>query len=502
MKTKIEIRTKFWAILLNPLLLILYVVGLWQFDWICKYGGVKKHLIVIAFCIGIAIVWIVAWINVYFRRKRKGKIRVPAHHKFVVVIVCVEVFMILAASLFYGASIMHSANTGKLSWKLQEWKHNKNNITIKLTHNNIFEDGVDGIFKDLSKKINLPENLYLLNEFSVKFNEDGTITEIYSFFYGKDSNGTEHTYLLDYDSSKSSKMTVVPDGNANCTYEETMKMQPLLDIVNAADIQSYTTQWNNSDDATQFEILYYGYRSLLSEEGVSLQDTDGKFHELNEDDVFYGEIAGYQVSLYVPGNDDITPVRFLNASKRPTIVQEQSKTQTTAAQEEYKVGTIAGKSFEQLYYLINKNLGWRLKVVDSACGSRFYALEETQDGGSTWTRINEDPFKGNGGTAEGIIYFTDQIGYIGISTASRDHSTIYVTRDGGTSFSEVKLPISKGASDVLDINDYDYVEMPVIRDNVLTIAVRQEYDDNENALVFESTDNGLTWNYAGFKKMD
>lgn len=38
-----------------------------------------------------------------------------------------------------------------------------------------------------------------------------------------------------------------------------------------------------------------------------------------------------------------------------------------------------------MYYFINDITGYRLNVVDAACGSRFYNFEKTKDGGTTWT---------------------------------------------------------------------------------------------------------------------
>ena len=41
-----------------------------------------------------------------------------------------------------------------------------------------------------------------------------------------------------------------------------------------------------------------------------------------------------------------------------------------------------------MYYFINDITGYRLNVVDAACGSRFYNFEKTKDGGTTWTEVN------------------------------------------------------------------------------------------------------------------
>lgn len=85
--------------------------------------------------------------------------------------------------------------------------------------------------------------------------------------------------------------------------------------------------------------------------------------------------------------------------------------------------------------------GFRLIVTDSAAGSKYYELEKTIDGGKNWTLANADPFDGRPGLAEGIVFFTKDNGYIGITDISGTCSQIYVTYDGGSAFSKIELPI-------------------------------------------------------------
>ena len=59
-----------------------------------------------------------------------------------------------------------------------------------------------------------------------------------------------------------------------------------------------------------------------------------------------------------------------------------------------------------------------MEIVDAAAGSRFYDLNQTTDGGKTWTKINEDPFDGTMGVAEGLEFFDSQFGFAGLAGAS------------------------------------------------------------------------------------
>lgn len=76
-------------------------------------------------------------------------------------------------------------------------------------------------------------------------------------------------------------------------------------------------------------------------------------------------------------------------------------------------------------------MGWRFKILDAAAGSRFYGLQQTTDGGNTWEMINEDPFVGNIGVSEGLVFYDENNGIIGLTCAGQDWSNLYRTTDGG-----------------------------------------------------------------------
>ena len=151
-------------------------------------------------------------------------------------------------------------------------------------------------------------------------------------------------------------------------------------------------------------------------------------------------------------------------------------------------------------FLEKDNLtGFRLIVTDSAAGSKYYELEKTTDGGSRWTVINEAPFLGKLGQAEGIEFFTETNGYIGITDASGTYSQIYVTYDGGSTFSRIEFPME--LVEILPENavdngytayDYDYYEMPTMNHGNLEINAVTDSSDT-NGITFVSEDNGKSW---------
>ena len=156
-----------------------------------------------------------------------------------------------------------------------------------------------------------------------------------------------------------------------------------------------------------------------------------------------------------------------------------------------------------MYFFLDDNNGWRLVVADAACGSRFYVMEKTTDGGITWERINENPYSGQAGVAEGLIFFDKNFGFAGLAGASQSHSAMYMTRDGGMSFEEIELPMDTvielpelAKECGFTVEDYDYLNMPENNNDILKITVTTDVVETDG-IVFLSIDNGFTWEYNG-----
>ena len=47
--------------------------------------------------------------------------------------------------------------------------------------------------------------------------------------------------------------------------------------------------------------------------------------------------------------------------------------------------------------------------MDAAAGSRFYVMEKSVDKGAVWERINENPFLGQAGVAQGMVFFDENL---------------------------------------------------------------------------------------------
>ncbi len=91
----------------------------------------------------------------------------------------------------------------------QEYHMGQNKKTVKLKHDNIYEDGIDGLLEDLGKVIDFPQHMMLKNSFNLHFAPDGSISSIDTMWYGYDERYTYvDSYLISYDRSKSVYISV------------------------------------------------------------------------------------------------------------------------------------------------------------------------------------------------------------------------------------------------------------------------------------------------------
>lgn len=107
------------------------------------------------------------------------------------------------------------------------------------------------------------------------------------------------------------------------------------------------------------------------------------------------------------------------------------------------------------------------------------------------------------GVTEGLEFFDKNFGFAGLTGASQSHSSLYVTRDGGTTFTELQLPLETVtelpplAKELnFTIENYKYCEMPKKKEDILTIKLLTGAGEIQG-IRFEPKDNGETWAYAG-----
>lgn len=492
--------------ILGKVSLFCYIFVLYQIWHLCQYGGIKRHLALLALGILALCISSILWL---FARKRRPK-SPPEEKGRKKKLFWIEAGIALVATVFFCGMVVYAAIPyhGALSWKIEEWTREKE---VWLEHDNFFESGAEGILTDLDHALHLPEDLYLVNGFEVTFDQTGQIQTIDAFFYGTDQSGTERTYLVDYDASKSEKMTVWLDGNASKSYDPDMRLAPMLRILEEASLKDQAEAWDRTYEEERYAILYSGKRSFSTAEGLEYlagdADGDGRADgtpQTIQQLLSGGEVTGYALSFYLPQRESIPPVRYLMEpayTSQAALNQEREEQQAQEAKQ--AEGWTVDRTDGTMYFFLDESRGWRMVVADAAAGSRFYQLEGTADGGATWEMLHTDPFGGQIGVTQGLVFYDENVGIVGLTGASQSQSRLYRTADGGRTFAPISLPMEAvtelpaSAKELgYSADDYDYLHMPEEKDGVLSVLASSEASASDG-LLFESSDDGKTWIFSG-----
>ena len=481
--------------LVDYIILVLYSILMYNLWKLCKFGGTHYRLkIMLPFVILLIILLLIKLIL-----RRRGyrasyfKLRLGLY---------------IAISLIFGGMIIYTAipYKGALSWKIDDFLNHKK---INFIHNNIYENSIDGLIKDIGEKNSLPEKLYVSDNFYIEFSEDGTITNIETTLYGENEKGELKGFLITYDHKKDRKLNVWLNEGEGLSINPDKLLKPFFAVLKQSNYKEQVHHWEQIKQNQTYSFLYTGKEKVNSEEGLFLldgdADGDGQYNKgLTTSKLSRGgEFSGYMASLYIKNNEDISSIKYLIEPQyiSPEMLENEHNSEIIEdAKSSRSWITDENNGTVYTFVLDDKKIGYRLVVVDSAAGSRFYALEKSIDSGENWKIINKDPFMDETGSAEGIIFFSNDFGFIGIQGASGQYSQMYSTKDGGLTFRQVNLPMDKvtdipkeGKEIGLKLGDYTYLSMPESKGNKLYITVTTgEYESN--GIEFYSDDAGENWN--------
>lgn len=511
----------YWLILLNPLFLLVYALGLRTLSRFFQWGGVARRLPLIALLGGVGILWFIIWTIVYFRRKKRKVMK----DNFVLPALLAELIVFVILTGFYGRQIYHSAQpyNGKLAWVLDDLRNTRK---IDFEQRDFSQYGLDGIVTALEEGAGLSKDseLYTANTFSVTISADGMIERVdgYLYSFGAEENGTEEdridengteegnqeqSWLISYDSSADKKMTVRLNGAVNTDYREQERLSPMFAMADALREQRLPGLLEPDSDQAEasYTLRYSGYTGKICESPWYRLTGEGNLTSYYDN---YGENKdAYFLSISVEdaatGEDREIAAVFCGEGTMETQQQAEEKSEAeediAAAQEEGKT-LLTDQDGSMTFYLDADN-SMRLEVTDAAAGSRFY---EFYNGDIH----NTDPFDGNIGMAEGIYFMDARKGFILLTYASQDSSSMYYTNDGGTNFQQVTLPVDEAAEDMegnefsFTTGDMDYTETPYEEGGVLHVRVSTSAADvGTYALLFTSADAGVIWEYAGVQTL-
>ena len=480
-----------WAIfrrvMINPLTAVLYWVLCYHLYSLCQFGRKQKNLPILAACL---LLFAAVFFAAVFRASKAEREpqaedgAIENRKPFGKKLMWISFMGFAVLTLYYGPLIYRSAQAyeGRLSWYIDEAKHKR---SVELVHDNIYSDGIQGLFDDLGEKLELPEELYLSSGFNLHFGEDGTIYTIDTFLYGWDEYGNKESYLISYDREKSeNEITVYLDNEVSGARDEDKLLKPMITILSHVPIRETVSIWTEKE----YGILYYGMRKWGdNSEGIIFMDDQGGTRAADRSQA---DIRGYTVSLFVPGKEDeITPVRYLQVDNLESPDFGVAEEKDSASQ--------AHSSAEE--FCLDQKECFRLNPVDAALGKRYYSLEGSKDNGKTWEVINEDPFLGQGGGAAGITFINSNLGFMALSHNGGDEAELYRTEDGGRTTTRVELPYSVMEEKPNPDEPFDFPSMPYEEDGTLKMLIGQgadgDYHGGSKGL-YQSTDQGKTWEFV------
>lgn len=232
-----------------------------------------------------------------FQRPRKKS------RKRVVIGILIGILLII---LFAAALVVHRYPQ-VLDRIRQEYHMGQNKKTVKLKHDNIYEDGIDGLLEDLGKVIDFPQHMMLKNRFNLHFAPDGTISSIDTMWYGYDERYTYvDSYLISYDRSKSVYISVWFGGGTGDVYDVEKDVNVLFEALRVIPVEDAVKDW----EEPEYGILYKGVRDWgYNTEGIYYIDKEKHIDIPSE--IVYQEIKGPTVSVFCPKDESITPKRYI-----------------------------------------------------------------------------------------------------------------------------------------------------------------------------------------------
>ena len=131
----------------------------------------------------------------------------------------------------------------------------------------------------------------------------------------------------------------------------------------------------------------------------------------------------------------------------------------------------------------------------------------TMDGGENWNKLGSGPTTN---IINGVNYIDENLGFFSYEYVDGMDSNLYVTRDGGKTFSKITLDAQQLDSTATNKNNsttklewtdvFKEAQVPTRDSNGnLNLYVTQgtdgSYNGGNTVAKYQSTDNGLTWNY-------
>jgi len=147
---------------------------------------------------------------------------------------------------------------------------------------------------------------------------------------------------------------------------------------------------------------------------------------------------------------------------------------------------------------------YRFVVLDAAAGSRMYGIIKSEDGGESWRMWSNMPFGEDLGGGIDAVFLDENLGFATLSHNGGDEADLYVTVDGGVSYTmAVMESYTVTLDDGYTYTPYDFPQMPYEEDGAIYVLCGQgadgDYDGGDRKLArYKSEDGGYTFSLVDF----
>ena len=268
--------------------------------------------------------------------------------------------IIIGITLFTGFKTYQIAQAfgSPLNRNIEEWLYIK---TVDYENFNVFDQSVEELFTMIDEEVDLPDPLYIYNEFDLEFDRSGQLTSFYAAVTGENEEGVFEWFLIS-DSDEPNQLTINSGENPDReVLSNNMLLSPLFDTLDQLSLEETIETWPAEE---VFGIYYDGYRSWgTNNTGIYYLGNGGGPIRI---ELYDQEILGYTVSVYVSGKTEtITPMRYIDSSLN--VLSEPIDPES----EKPEIGYQVDEQDQKMYYL-TEEIGYRLAVLDAATGSRWY----------------------------------------------------------------------------------------------------------------------------------
>ena len=242
----------------------------------------------------------------------------------------------------------------------------------------------------------------------------------------------------------------------------------------------YCMTYKNEKDLSNYNVVNVGKNDYKIQNGILYISYDGK-NTIEVPGDFSNMINNYNEFNYQI-SEEKTIFYYTKDSKRYLVYSNDMGNNWNTVE-------IENESSIQNIHFVNSNVGFMLKFEDVAMGIAFGKISKTTDGGNKWNDIffgvgNENKiFK----RSSQIKFINENIGFLTMPSVGGESSDLYITKDGGNSFNKLEI---------MENNIYDFYNLPIIEDGVLSIKITQGSDGDYNGgdyKVYYSKDNCDNW---------